>query len=172
MHLIKLVFLSPASHSLNYTESFFLSLPSYVLMKSKELVVGARVFVRRWIKSSFRFFRWYAFVLESFYLILLLYFYGSLYSFTFFSCFILHIILLHLLLIPPHPCPYFIFFSSRSLDEVSMTSRLFKYQKSNKKLPVTTAPRDSERAFQSFIFFILRLFFFAVNIFYALPLSI
>ena len=29
------------------------SLPSYVLMKSKDLVVGARVFVRRWIKSSF-----------------------------------------------------------------------------------------------------------------------
>jgi hypothetical protein len=33
---------------------------------------------------------------------------------------------------------------------------------------VTTAPHDSERACQSFIFIVLRLFFFAVNIFYVL----
>jgi hypothetical protein len=34
---------------------------------------------------------------------------------------------------------------------------------------VTTAPHDSERACQSFIFIVLRLFFFAVNIYVLFP---
>ena len=103
----------------------------------KNLLLGpAYLFGGEWNQASvtvrFRFFRWFpAFVLESFYLIPPFFLWQSPFfnSFTFFSWFFLHIILLHLLLIPPHRCPYFIFFSSRSLDEVSMTSRLFKYQK-------------------------------------------
>ena len=110
-------------------------------MESKELFVGARVFVRRWIKSSFRHsafpfspvrysicswivlpdpsFQFYC-SRPSFFL--------SLSSPAFFSTssscifFWSLIIVVHILF----------FFSSRSLDEVSMTSPLFKYQKATR----------------------------------------